>query len=214
MRDNLNDQRKNYVKGELSIEKVDPNPLQQFRTWFYQVQDDGGVDEANAMTLTTVGENDNPRGRVVLLKKYDENGFYFYTNYDSQKGRAISHNPEVCLSFFWPNLERQVIIEGVATKTSESDSTNYFHSRPKGSQLGAIVSAQSQEIADRKTLENRLNALELEYENKEVPKPENWGGYLVAPKRIEFWQGRSNRLHDRILYTLKDLDWIITRLQP
>lgn len=214
MRDNFTDQRKSYVKGELSIEKVDPNPLQQFRTWFYQVQDDGGVDEANAMTLTTVGENDNPRGRVVLLKKYDENGFYFYTNYDSQKGRAISHNPEVCLSFFWPNLERQVIIEGVATKTSESDSTNYFHSRPKGSQLGAIVSAQSQEIADRKTLENRLNALELEYENKEVPKPENWGGYLVAPKRIEFWQGRSNRLHDRILYTLKDLDWIITRLQP
>lgn len=214
MRDNLHDQRKSYAKGELTIETVDPNPLQQFRTWFYQVQDDGGVDEANAMTLTTAGENDYPRGRVVLLKKYDENGFYFYSNYDSQKGRAIAHNPKVCLSFFWPNLERQVIIEGLATKTSESDSTNYFHSRPKGSQLGAYISAQSQTITDRKTLEDRLKLLELEYEDKDVPKPENWGGYVVAPKRIEFWQGRPNRLHDRILYTLNELDWIITRLQP
>lgn len=214
MRDNLNDQRKSYAKGALTIEKMDPNPLQQFRSWFYQVQDEDGVDEANAMTLTTIGADDSPRGRVVLLKKYDECGFYFYTNYDSHKGRAIAHNPKVCLSFFWPNLERQVIIEGVATKTSESDSTNYFHSRPKGSQLGAFVSAQSQEITDRNTLENRLNALELEYENKEVPKPANWGGYVVTPNRIEFWQGRPNRLHDRILYTLNELDWIITRLQP
>jgi pyridoxamine 5'-phosphate oxidase len=214
MRDNLHDHRKSYAKGELSIDSVDPNPLQQFRSWFYQVQDRGGVDEANAMTLTTIGKDTTPRGRVVLLKKYDEHGFYFYTNYESEKGKAIAHNPSVCLSFFWPNLERQVIIEGVATKTSESDSTNYFQSRPKGSQLGALVSAQSRKIADRKTLEDRLKLLELEYENKEVPKPNNWGGYVVAPKRIEFWQGRPNRLHDRILFTLNELDWVITRLQP
>ncbi len=214
MRDNLHHHRKSYAKGELTIDSVDPNPLQQFRTWFYQVQNDGGVDEANAMTLTTIGADNIPRGRVVLLKKYDEHGFYFYTNYDSQKGRAIAHNPTVCLSFFWPNLERQIIIEGVATKTSENDSLNYFQSRPRGSQFGALVSAQSQEIPDRKTLEDRLTALELEYENKEIPKPINWGGYLVAPKRIEFWQGRPNRLHDRILFTLNEPDWLITRLQP
>ena len=214
MRDNLHDQRKSYGKGELTVATVDPNPMQQFRTWFYQVQNAGGTDEPNAMTLTTIGEDNAPRGRVVLLKKYDEFGFVFYTNYDSLKGKAIAHNANVCLSFFWPEEERQVIIEGVATKTSESDSTNYFHSRPKGSQLGAYVSAQSEVIDDRNELETRLNELMDEYEHKEVPKPDNWGGYLVSPKRIEFWQGRPNRLHDRIRYTLENHDWIISRLQP
>lgn len=214
MRDNLHDHRKTYGKGELTIETVDPNPMQQFRTWFYQVQNAGGTDEANAMTLTTIGKDNTPRGRVVLLKKYDENGFVFYSNYGSQKGKAIAHNPNICLSFFWPDLERQVIIEGVATKTSESDATNYFHSRPKGSQIGAYVSAQSEVLENKDVLENRFNLLMDEYEFKEVPKPANWGGYVVAPKRVEFWQGRPNRLHDRILYTLKDMDWVISRLQP
>ena len=214
MRDNLHDQRKSYGKGELTVAAVDANPMQQFRTWFHQVQNAGGMDEPNAMTLTTIGEDNTPRGRVVLLKKYDETGFVFYTNYDSQKGKAIAHNPNVCLSFFWPDVERQVIIEGVATKTSEAESTNYFHSRPKGSQLGAYVSAQSEIIDDRNALENRLTELMDEYQFIEVPKPDNWGGYVVAPKRIEFRQGRPNRLHDRILYTLEDYDWAISRLQP
>lgn len=214
MRDNLHDQRKSYGKSELTEKSVDPNPLQQFRTWFYQVKNAGGTDEPNAMTLTTIGADDCPRGRVVLLKKYDENGFTFYSNYDSQKGKAIALNPNVCLSFFWPDLERQVIIEGVATKTSDSDATNYFHSRPKGSQLGAHVSAQSEVIDDRNDLEIKLKSLMIEFEHKEVPKPANWGGFAVAPKRIEFWQGRPNRLHDRIMYTLENNDWVITRLQP
>ncbi|MFT5103498.1 MAG: pyridoxamine 5'-phosphate oxidase [Candidatus Latescibacterota bacterium] len=214
MRDNLHDQRKSYGKGELTKDVVDPNPMQQFRTWFYQVQSAGRTDEPNAMTLTTIGRNNTPKGRVVLLKNYDEKGFVFYTNYDSQKGKAIAYNPNVCLSFFWPDMERQVIIEGVAKKTSETESINYFHSRPKGSQIGAYVSAQSEVIDDRNELEVRLNELMDKYKHREVPKPENWGGYVIAPKRIEFWQGRPNRLHDRIVYTLENIDWLITRLQP
>jgi pyridoxamine 5'-phosphate oxidase len=176
MRDNLHDQRKSYGKGELTVATVDPNPMQQFRTWFYQVQNAGGIDEPNAMTLTTIGEDNTPRGRVVLLKKYDENGFIFYSNYNSQKGKAIVHNPNVCLSFFWPDVERQVIIEGVATKISETESTNYFHSRPKGSQLGAMVSEQSKIIEDSAALETKLNELMDEYEFKEVTKADILGG--------------------------------------
>lgn len=214
MRDNLHDYRRTYEKGILTKENVDPNPLQQFRTWFYDVQDAGGVDEVNAMTISTMGVDGFPRGRVVLLKKYDEYGFYFYTNYKSEKGLAIENQPNVCLSFFWPNMERQVIIKGVAERTSEADSEAYFQSRPKGSQLGAFLSEQSTPIEDRTELEERLRALEKEYETKEVPRPKDWGGYLVRPVDIEFWQGRPNRLHDRIRYILKDNDWYIERLQP
>jgi len=214
MKDNLHHYRKNYEKGELDVGSVDPNPLQQFRTWFYEVQDSGGVDEVNAMTLTTIGTDGFPRGRVVLLKKYDENGFYFYTNYTSEKGASIATCNKVCLSFFWPNMERQIIIKGVAEKTSEEDSLNYFASRPKGSQLGAWVSDQSSVVPDRASLETALIKLEQEYENKEVPKPDHWGGYLVRPESIEFWQGRPNRLHDRIRYRLEEYDWIIERLAP
>ena len=214
MRDNLHDYRKTYEKGELSSTSVDPNPMQQFRTWFYDVQESGGVDEVNAMTLSTIGGDGFPKGRVVLLKKYDEYGFYFYTNYNSEKGRSIANNPKVSLSFFWPNMERQVIIKGTAERTSEADSDNYFHSRPKGSQLGAVVSNQSATIESRKELEEQLAKLEKEYENKEVERPKDWGGYLVRPVSFEFWQGRPNRLHDRIQYLLNDSDWIINRLQP
>ncbi|MEM7186034.1 MAG: pyridoxamine 5'-phosphate oxidase [Bacteroidota bacterium] len=214
MRDNLHDYRKNYEKGVLDEKTVDANPMQQFRTWFYEVQDSGGVDEVNAMTLSTVNIDGFPRGRVVLLKKYDENGFYFYTNYQSEKGRDIEGNNKVSLSFFWPNLERQVIVKGTAEKSGEIDSSNYFASRPKGSQLGAWVSKQSEVIGNRQELVDELAQLENEFEGKEVPKPENWGGYVVRPLSFEFWQGRPNRLHDRIRYRLDGLDWIIERLAP
>lgn len=188
--------------------------MQQFRTWFYEVQNNGGVDEVNAMTINTIGIDGFPKGRVVLLKKYDEHGFYFYTNYNSEKGLAISKNNKVSLSFFWPNMERQVVIKGFATKTSKTDSSNYFHSRPKGSQLGARVSAQSEVVASRDVLESELKFLEEKYKNIEIPMPEYWGGYLISPISIEFWQGRPNRLHDRIVYVLENEDWKIERLAP
>lgn len=214
MAEKLHDYRKSYEKGELSENSVDENPMQQFRKWFYEVQNSGGVDEVNAMTVNTIGTDGFPKGRVVLLKKYDEYGFYFYTNYESEKGRAIANNNKVSLSFFWPNMERQIIIKGTAEKTSEADSTNYFHSRPKGSQLGAVVSHQSEVVESREVLEKNLAELEKKYEQEEVPKPDNWGGILVKPISIEFWQGRPNRLHDRIRYRLKDNDWVIERLAP
>lgn len=214
MRDNLNDYRKNYEKGVLDEHSVDPNPMQQFRTWFYDVKKAGGIDEVNAMTLSTMGSEGFPKGRIVLLKKYDENGFYFYTNYSSEKGKAIELNNKVCLSFFWPNMERQIIIKGLAEKTSESDSENYFAGRPKGSQIGAMVSDQSSVVKNREVLEEELMALEKKYEHKEVPKPKHWGGYRVQPISFEFWQGRPNRLHDRIRYILKGIDWNIERLAP
>ena len=214
MTENLQDYRQNYEKGKLSKSSVDSNPLKQFQTWFSDIKKSKTVAEVNAMTLTTLGLDGFPKGRIVLLKKYDEYGFYFYTNYLSEKGISIMHNEKVSLSFFWPSLERQIIIKGIATKTSKEDSENYFNSRPIGSKLGAIVSSQSDVIENRKFLEKKLNLLELKYAEKEIEKPAYWGGFLVAPISIEFWQGRPNRLHDRILYTLKEHDWIIERLSP
>ncbi|MFK5981896.1 MAG: pyridoxamine 5'-phosphate oxidase [Flavobacteriaceae bacterium] len=214
MSQNLHNYRRNYQKDSLSKESVDPNPMQQFRTWFYEAKDADEVNEVNAMTLTTICLDGFPKGRVVLLKQYDEYGFYFFTNYLSEKGKSIETNPKVSLSFFWPALERQVIIKGTASKTSEDFSSNYFSSRPKGSQLGALVSNQSEVVKNRTELDNRLKNLEKEYENKEISRPKFWGGYLVSPISIEFWQGRPNRLHDRIRYTLDEFDWKIERLEP
>lgn len=214
MKEDLTDYRKSYNKDSLSKEIMESNPIKQFQNWFHEVEEKGGVEEANAMTVSTVDENGFPKNRVVLLKKFDDNGFYFYTNYNSDKGRAIAQNKKVCLSFFWPNLERQVIIRGIAEKTSEADSTEYFHSRPKGSQIGAMASPQSEVIESREFLENNLSQLQEKYKNSEVPKPEYWGGYLITPLSIEFWQGRPNRLHDRILYTKLESDWKMERLAP
>lgn len=214
MRENLHDYRRNYEKGKLNKESIDPNPMQQFRTWFHEVKDSGGVDEVNAMTISTISDDGFPKGRVVLLKKYDENGFYFYTNYTSEKGKSILKNEKVSLSFFWPNLERQIIIKGIAEKTSDDDSSNYFATRPKLSQLSAWVSNQSDVIENGRALHKELADLEKLYENKEVPRPEDWGGFVVRPVSIEFWQGRPNRLHDRIRYRLEGWDWIIERLAP
>ncbi len=214
MEENLHNYRKTYKKGTLLEQDIDPNPMQQFRTWFYEAKESDTQTEPNAMTFTTLGLDGYPKGRVVLLKKYDEFGFYFYTNYDSEKGRSVEAYPKVSLSFFWAALERQVIVKGIAQKTAEADSVNYFSTRPRGSQLGAWVSQQSQIIDSRETLENKLKEAEEMFKNKPIPKPENWGGYLVKPVSIEFWQGRPNRLHDRILYTLEGLDWKIQRLAP
>ncbi|WP_133673417.1 pyridoxamine 5'-phosphate oxidase [Maribacter caenipelagi] len=215
MQKDLGDYRKSYEKSALMEDSISDNPIQLFQTWFYEVEKSDGVDEPNAMTVSTVGLDGFPKSRVVLLKKYTHEGFIFYTNYNSEKGRAISENPKICISFFWANLERQIIIKGTAEKLAKNLSDGYFESRPDGSKLGALVSDQSNVIDSRSVLENKLTELEKEYDGKEIERPEHWGGYLVRPVSMEFWQGRPNRLHDRIRYTLtNDFDWKIERLAP
>ncbi|AZQ57694.1 pyridoxamine 5'-phosphate oxidase [Maribacter sp. MJ134] len=215
MQKDLGSYRKSYEKSELLEDSIPDNPMQLFQTWFYEVEQADGLDEPNAMTVSTLGLDGFPKNRVVLLKKYNHEGFIFYTNYNSEKGKAIDANPKLCLSFFWPNLERQIIIKGSAEKIALNLSDGYFESRPDGSKLGAIVSDQSSVISSRDILEEKLEALESEYKGKEIKRPDHWGGYIVKPVSIEFWQGRPNRLHDRIRYTLqKDFDWKIERLAP
>lgn len=212
--ENLHDKRKIYQKSQLIESEIKANPIEQFRDWYIDASENPLISEANAMSVSTVEEDGCPRTRMVLLKQYTYEGFIFYTNYQSKKGRAIERTHKACLHFFWPSLERQVIIKAEVERIAENLSDGYFHSRPKGSQLGAVVSPQSQEIPDRNFLEDKLLVLEKDFENSEVPRPANWGGYIAKPYEIEFWQGRPNRLHDRIIYSLKDLDWEIARLAP
>lgn len=215
MAKDLSDYRKSYERHELIEDAVPSDPIELFQKWFNEVESGSIVDEPNAMTLSTVDEDGFPKGRVVLLKKYSRDGFVFYTNYHSEKGRAIENNPNVGLSFFWPKQERQVIIKGEAEKIAPELSDEYFSKRPRKSQLGAAVSSQSNVINSRNELEKEMERLEKKYENKEIERPKNWGGYTVTAVSIEFWQGRRSRLHDRIRYTLEDHNsWKIERLAP
>lgn len=206
--------RKSYQKGALNIDDIQNDPMTFFKNWFDQANETQTIEEANAMTLSTLGLDDFPKSRIVLLKALIDEGFVFYTNYQSEKGTSIAHHSKVGLAFFWPPLERQVIIKGEAVKLTNEASDVYFQSRPKGSQIGAIVSDQSKVISDRSIMEAKLEALEIEYAEKDVPRPEHWGGYVVKPQCIEFWQGRPNRLHDRIRCQLQGNFWNIERLAP
>ena len=213
--ENLHDKRKVYEKSQLLENQIKENPMEQFRNWFLEAEENPAISEANAMAISTVEADGCPRTRMVLIKSYSWEGFTFYTNYESRKGKSIEENHYACLHFFWPTLERQIIIKAKVERIAENLSDGYFHSRPKGSQLGAKVSPQSQVIPDREFLEEQLKNLEIEFENKEIPRPENWGGYIAKPFEIEFWQGRPNRLHDRIIYELQaDFNWKISRLAP
>lgn len=213
--EDLSNYRKSYEKSTLLETSIPEDPINLFHQWFHEVEDLGEVEEVNAMTLSTIGLDGFPKSRVVLLKKYSEEGFIFYTNYNSEKGKAITNNPNVCLSFFWHSMERQVIIKGIAEKTPTNISDGYFESRPDGSKFGAIVSNQSEVIPSRALLEEKLKQLELDYQGKEILRPEFWGGFLIKPVEVEFWQGRPNRLHDRIRYQLQsDYSWKTDRLSP
>ncbi|TCI92632.1 pyridoxamine 5'-phosphate oxidase [Tenacibaculum sp. M341] len=215
MNQDLSDYRKSYEKFELVEDKCPDNPITLFENWFAFADASETVEEANAMNISTIGLDGFPKNRVVLLKQFSNEGFIFYTNYNSEKGKAIANNPNVCLSFFWPSLERQIIIKGQVAKVTEEVSDTYFNSRPKGSRLGAWASNQSEVVASRVILEDALKAKEEEYEEKEVVRPKHWGGYIAKPVSIEFWQGRPNRMHDRVRYQLeKDFSWKLERLAP
>lgn len=210
---NIQTLRKEYTKAELDISVVNPSPIVQFKSWFEEALE-SKVNEANAMVLSTVTPDLKPSARVVLLKGFDDAGFSFYTNYESKKGKQLAQNPFASLTFFWPELERQVRIEGVVAKVSAQDSDDYFAVRPKGSQIGAWASPQSMVIPSRDILIHNQQTLEEKYANKTVDRPQHWGGYILKPSLIEFWQGRHSRLHDRICYELSGENWKIERLAP
>jgi len=205
--------RREYTRAGLNEADVDPDPVAQFHEWFENVID-ANLHEPNAMILATAAEDGKPSARTILLKGYDERGFVFYTNYEGRKARELEANPHCALLFYWGELERQVRIEGRTSRISDEESDAYFASRPRGSRLGAWASQQSRPVGDRSVLEERVEALEAEYEAREVPRPPFWGGYRVEPEVIEFWQGRENRLHDRLVYTRTGDGWQIQRLQP
>jgi len=208
------DLRKEYMQRGLDEGDVDTNPFRQFAAWFDEARAASSI-EPNAMALATVGADGRPSLRMVLLKGADERGFVFYTNYESRKGRELADTPRAALTFFWPEMERQIRIEGRVEPVSAEESDAYFHSRPVGSQLSASASHQSEVIAGREELEQRVAALSAQYQDQEIPRPENWGGFRVIPDAIEFWQGRASRLHDRLRYRLlASGDWQIERLSP
>ncbi|MDJ0531578.1 MAG: pyridoxamine 5'-phosphate oxidase [Xenococcaceae cyanobacterium MO_207.B15] len=215
MNQSVADLRQDYTFAGLEQTDLNPNPVKQFETWFKEALL-SEILEPNAMTLATATPDGKPSARIVLLKGFDERGFVFYTNYESQKGKQLIANPQAELVFFWDRLERQIRIEGKVTKISPTESDAYFQSRPKSSQIAAWTSNQSQVISSREVLEQKQQELESYYAEADIlPRPEHWGGFRLEPETIEFWQGRPSRLHDRLVYYLQaDGTWLIKRLAP
>jgi pyridoxamine 5'-phosphate oxidase len=210
----FSDLRREYMQRGLQEDELAEDPFRQFQQWFDAALA-ADLPEPNAMTLATATRDGSPSARMVLLKQVDDRGFVFFSNYESRKGNELAENPRAALIFFWVQLERQIRIEGAVERVSAAESDAYFHSRPSGSQISAAASHQSQIIAGREVLEKRVAELETEYPDGEVPRPAYWGGFRVIPETVEFWQGRANRLHDRLRYR-KDQDghWLVERLSP
>ncbi len=210
----MDESKDNHASRGLDEKTVDPDAVKQFQRWFDEAR--GAVPLLpEAMTLATATPDGKPSARLILLKQVDAQGFVFYTNFRSSKARELESNPFASLVFYWPQLERQVRVEGTVTRTSAAEADEYFRSRPRDSQIGALASPQSEAISSRDVLEQRFAELEAEYRDREVERPEHWGGYRLKPERIEFWQGRPGRLHDRLLYELQpDGSWRIKRLAP
>jgi pyridoxamine 5'-phosphate oxidase len=207
------DIRKEYKLQTLSEDEVAADPFLQFDRWWQQALI-SNIDEVNAMTLATVNGDGNPSARIVLLKGVDEKGFVFFTNYNSHKGHDLGENPKAALVFFWKELERQVRVEGIVSKISEAESDAYFISRPEGSKIGAWASPQSSVIPSREVIEKNVAELQQQFAGRKIERPSHWGGYIVKPSLVEFWQGRQSRLHDRIQYTTVNGEWKIGRLAP
>jgi pyridoxamine 5'-phosphate oxidase len=210
---NLADLRKDYSLAGLAEKDLARDPFRQFEKWFAEAQA-GKISEPNAMVLATATRDGRPSARTILLKAVDGRGFVFYSNYESRKGRELEANPRATLVFPWVPMERQIIVEGTVTRVAREESEAYFHSRPRANQLGAWVSSQSSIIPDRRVLDDSLKAIEQKYAGQEVPLPPNWGGWRLAPEAVEFWQGRRNRLHDRLRYRREKDGWTIERLAP
>jgi pyridoxamine 5'-phosphate oxidase len=214
MAHSIADIRKDYILSSLSESDVEKDPMVQFERWWAEALN-SDISEVNAMTLATASAEGVPSARIVLLKGFDKDGFIFFTNYESFKGKDLLENPRACLVFFWKELERQVRITGVVNKLDAAANDEYYYSRPTGSQIGAIASPQSHVIENREWLENRVKDLNEAFSNKKITRPLNWGGFIVQPVSVEFWQGRESRLHDRIQYTLQEGgNWLIERLAP
>lgn len=214
MRHDIASIRKTYSKKKLTEEKAAANPLDQFAKWWKQAIK-ADIEEVNAMTLATASADGMPSARIVLLKDFSEKGFSFFTNYNSYKGKQLEENPKACLVFFWKELERQVRITGLIEKLGNEANDTYFHSRPEASQVGAVASPQSTVIENREWLDAHYKTLEKQLKGKEISRPAHWGGYIVKPVIIEFWQGRPSRLHDRLQYSLQDDGgWKLERLAP
>ncbi len=214
MADSIADIRREHVMGSLSEADTNPDPIEQFRVWFGDALA-AGLLQPNAMTLSTVDADGRPNARVVLLKGFDESGFVFYTHRTSRKGEELAANPHAALTFFWDSLERQIRIQGSVEWTTDAESDEYFQSRPRGSQLGALISKQSAVIANREVLEQSLAELTAKVGDEPLQRPATWGGYRIVPTEFEFWQGRPSRLHDRIRYTLtRHSGWLRERLSP